>query len=95
MAKYRAEIEVPDNADWQTLEDAKLKATWKRLYTQEDRKARTDLTGKCGSCVNFIPDKDWSGKELCSGTCCRYHSSNSWSRTKPACAEYKSREQKV
>ena len=33
MQKYVAEIFVPNDADWQTIEDAKAKAEWRRIIT--------------------------------------------------------------
>lgn len=53
MKKFRAEILVADDADWQAIEDAKAKAVWKRIITLEEIMARTDLDNKCGSCVHF------------------------------------------
>lgn len=67
MAKYRAEIEVPDNASWQTIEDAKLCAVWREIFSVSDRMARTDLTDKCGSCKHFCPYK--RGNALAYGRC--------------------------
>lgn len=62
MQKYRAEILVPDNCDWQTIEDAKSKAEWKRIFTNEERMARTNLDGKCGSCKSFCHKDCFDGK---------------------------------
>lgn len=31
--KLRAEIEIPENSSWQAIEDAKLKADWRRVIT--------------------------------------------------------------
>jgi hypothetical protein len=53
MPKYVAEIFVSDDTDWKTIEDAKLNAQWRRIVTLEERMARTDLNGKCGSCMYF------------------------------------------
>ena len=55
MAKYRAEIEVPDNADCQAIEEAMATAEWRRIYSRHERMSRTDLTDKCGSCKHFCP----------------------------------------
>lgn len=52
--KLRAEIDLPDNASWQAVEDAKLSAEWRRVYSEHERMERTDLTDKCGSCVYFL-----------------------------------------
>ena len=43
--KLRAEIEIPDDADYLTIEDAKLSAEWKEVYSQTDRMNRTCLEG--------------------------------------------------
>ena len=53
--KMRAEIEVPENACWQAIEDAKLKAEWRTVITVDDRMRKTNLEGKCGSCKYFAP----------------------------------------
>lgn len=49
-----AKIEVPDNADWKTIEDAKARAIWKEHHTLKERMAKTNLDGKCGSCKYFV-----------------------------------------
>ena len=56
-------IELPDNATWDMIEDAKITADrngWKREHTisQQERMLKTDLEGKCGSCkyFNLKPD---------------------------------------
>ena len=59
--KFRAEIEVPDNATWQDIEDAKIKAQWRRVYTREEQMARTNLDNKCGSCEYFNKDAGIKG----------------------------------
>ena len=81
--KYRAEIEVPDNADWQTIEDAKATAKWRRIYSVEDRKARTDLSGKCATCKYYKPHTGMNGHESCSGLCLKTHAMRA--RTTPIC----------
>ena len=65
--KMRAEIEVPEGACWQAIEDAKIKAVWHTVVTVDDRMRRTDLGGKCGSCKFFKPKPDLFSK--CYGEC--------------------------
>lgn len=65
--KYIAEIEVPDNCTWQTLEDAKLSAEWHRVFPRRERMKETDLTDKCGSCIYFTPKPDLTS--CCYGKC--------------------------
>ena len=65
--KLRAEIEVPENACWQTVEDAKIKAVWHKVVTVDDRMRKTDLDGKCGSCKYFTLKPDLFSK--CYGDC--------------------------
>ena len=48
-----ARIEVPDNAPWQTIEDAKISAKWHRVTSRKDIIDNTDLCDKCGSCKFF------------------------------------------
>lgn len=90
MAKYRAEIEVPDNADCQAIEEAMATAEWRRIYSRHERMERTDLTDKCGSCKYFRPIHKYylgSGTEsLCHGSCEKMKASDS--RTNPKCKEY-------
>lgn len=50
-----ARIEVPDNASWQEIEDAKLSAKWHRKKVRADILKATDLCNKCGSCKFFEP----------------------------------------
>lgn len=90
--KYKAEIEVPDNADWRTIEDAKLMAEWHRVYSLHDRMSRTDLTDKCGSCKYFLP-KNFAGSQ-CTGYCMgRPHNPSVYKyRTTPKCKSYERRE---
>lgn len=54
MAKLRAEIEVPDDAPWQVVEDAKARAEWRKIISLKERMAKTNLDGKCGSCKYFV-----------------------------------------
>lgn len=65
--KLRAEIEVPEGACWQTIEDAKIKAVWHTVITAKDRMKNTKLDNKCGSCKHFIP-KPYFNSE-CYGDC--------------------------
>jgi len=89
--KYRAEIEVPDNADWQTLEGAKLKAEWHKVISLHDRMSRTDLTDKCGSCKHFvICEKGYAGSK-CAGICMARRTNYKY-RTTPKCKKYERRE---
>jgi len=81
--KYKAVIEVPNNASWQTIEDAKIKAVWKLVEPKEERMARTNLNNKCGSCKKFCPF-DCSSY----GTCERTHCLFRVSRTRKACKDY-------
>ena len=87
--KYVAEIEVPDGADWQTLEDAKLCAKWRRVYSLHDRMSRTDLTDKCGSCKHFV-SRPYAGSK-CSGYCMARKTDYKY-RTTPKCKCYERRE---
>ena len=89
--KYKAEIEVPDNADWRTIEDAKLRADWHRVYSVHDRMQRTDLTDKCGSCKYFVMyDRKYAGS-VCAGTCIAKKTSYK-KRSNPKCKKYERRE---
>ena len=65
--KMRAEIEVPEGASWQTIEDAKIKAVWNTVITVDDRMRKTNLDNKCGSCKSFIPKPYFNSK--CYGDC--------------------------
>lgn len=84
--KLVAEIEVPDNADWQTKLDAMLKASrdescWREVRTLSEIKKRTTLDNKCGSCKHFRP---WENSV--NGQCAIGHV---WgARTRPACKKY-------
>lgn len=81
----RAEIRVPENASWQQIEDAKLKAPWRRVVTVDDRMRRTNLDGKCGSCVHFVPKPDLFSK--CYGNCLKGRAGYK-QRTCRACKAY-------
>ena len=65
--KLRAEIEVPENSSWQTIEDAKLKAPWHRVISNDERMEKTDLCNKCGTCRHFCPKEFYRSK--CYGDC--------------------------
>lgn len=67
--KLKAEVEVPENASWQQIEDAKLKAPWRRVVTVDDRMRRTNLEGKCGSCKYFAPITLALSNSKCHGNC--------------------------
>ena len=79
----RAEIRVPDNATWQQIEDAKIKAEWKIIDPKEERMQRTNLDGKCGSCTKYCPF-DYSSY----GTCNREKYLYRVSRTRKGCTKY-------
>lgn len=46
-------VYVPDNASWQTIEDAKAKARWHEVKSRAELMKNTSLDGKCGSCSHF------------------------------------------
>ena len=50
-------IFVPNDADWQTIEDAKSRAKWHEVKSREELMAETNLDGKCGSCKHFCVSK--------------------------------------
>ena len=85
MERYRAEIEVPENASWQTIEDAKIKAPWHKVVTKDDRMKRTDLCNKCGSCKYFVPIKFFNSKSC--GNCLKGYT-GSRPRSQKACKAY-------
>lgn len=56
-------IELPDNATWSQIEDAKIAADrkgWSREMreTIQEKMKQTDLRDKCGSCKYFILKPD-------------------------------------
>lgn len=55
MVVMTARIEVPDNAGYAEIEEAKIAAEWKveNKPTKADRMRKTKLGGKCGSCRWF------------------------------------------
>ena len=80
-------IILPDDADWQTIEDAKIKANWHRVITKEERMAQTDLCLKCGSCIHFDPTKStftesWGKCDFKTGSAALK------ARTTPCCGKY-------
>lgn len=82
-------IELPDNATYEMIEDAKITADlkgWDRkdVLSIEQRKARTDLTNKCGSCI-FFKQKPMCGSTVY-GTCDAGHPFGQ--RTRKACRDY-------
>lgn len=85
--KIRCDIELPDNADWQTKLDAMAKASrdesmWKEIHTREELMKRTSFENKCGSCKHFRP---WE-KGCVNGECAIGHV---WgARTRPKCKKY-------
>ena len=83
--KLRAEIEIPENSSWQAIEDAQLKAPWHRVITVDDRMRKTNLDGKCGSCVSFVPKPDLFSK--CYGNCLKGRAGYK-QRTCKACKAY-------
>lgn len=56
MIVYAAEIEVPDNATYAEIEEAKLAAEWKvkDKRTLEERMETTNVEGKCATCKWFV-----------------------------------------
>lgn len=76
---YTAKIEVPNNASWQAIEDAKLKAEWKL----QEKPKQTNLNNKCGSCTKYCPFSYSSY-----GTCERGKYLFRVSRTRKACKNY-------
>ena len=80
---------VPDNADWQTIEDAKARANWHEVKSREELMAETDLNGKCGTCTHFCPIKnEWS---KANGRCELKCSMDYRQRSTPACKSYERR----
>lgn len=56
MLVYAAEVRVPDNATYYEIEEAKINAKWKfkgEKHLRKEQMARTNLSGKCGSCKHF------------------------------------------
>ena len=61
MLVYAAEIRVPDNATYYDIQEAQLKAEWKfkgEKHLRKEQMARTNLSGKCGSCKHWIGKPD-------------------------------------
>lgn len=80
-----ARIEVPDNASWQEIEDAKLSAKWHRVKVRADILKDTDLCNKCGSCKFFEPTPRKRNKTY--GICHKGYVSPR-SRSIKACTQY-------
>ena len=84
--KIRCDIELPNNADWQTKLDAMAKASrdesmWKEIHTREELMKRTSFENKCGSCKHFHQDK-----YTVYGSC---DAGRTWGqRTRPKCKKY-------
>lgn len=87
--KAELEINVPDDADFYTIEDAKLQAeqniTWYRVHTKTERMQRTDLSDKCGSCKYFTLKPDLFS--CCYGKCEIGHKGYK-TRACPKCKKY-------
>lgn len=72
MIIYTKRIELPDNATYEMIEDAKITADrkgWTKEHTisQQERMLKTDLDGKCGSCKYFTLKPDLFS--CCYGDC--------------------------
>ena len=88
MIKYVTDpIILPDNHTYQDLEDAKLSAKWRRVVTREDVIARTDLSGKCGSCKAFR-----QYEHGCMGNCAKHNWYSPRPRSTKACTLYEPKE---
>ena len=88
--KYKAEFELPDNASWQEIEDAKLSVKWHRILSQDERMSGTNLKGKCGGCVYFVQEKRLLGCSA-NGECLKGYVYRK--RSNPACKRhYKERD---
>ena len=82
-------IYVDDNADWQTIEDAKARANWHSVLSREERMKNTCLDGKCGSCEKFCP-KNIAGSKV-TGKCKDKGDFDFRQRSTPGCKFYKRR----
>lgn len=89
--RFRAEleIEVPDNATIQTIEDAKICAerdiSWHRVIEKSERMSRTNLENKCGSCKYFTLKPDLTS---CSYGKCEVGMKGYKTRANPKCKKY-------
>lgn len=86
MIVYTARIELPDDATYSVIEEAKIKAPWKieEKISKAERMCKTDLNNKCGSCIYF-ESRDYCGSH-CYGDCKAGHP---WGqRSRPACKDY-------
>lgn len=79
-------IYVPDNADWQTIEDAKTRASWHQVKSRDELMSETDLSGKCGSCKHFCSRKYKWTKVV--GACDIRGINDSRQRSTPGCKSY-------
>jgi len=80
-------VYVPDNANWQTIEDAKAKAKWHEVKSRAELMKNTNLDGKCGSCRHFcmISNERALGK-------CQRKTCDTRQRTTKACKFYERKE---
>ena len=87
--KAELEIEVPNDADFWAIEDAKLEAErsikWQQVYPKAERMKLTDLSNKCGSCKYFDLKPDLSSS--CYGKCCLGYKEYR-QRAHPKCNKY-------
>ena len=87
--KAELEIEVPDDADFWTIEDAKLDAErsieWRRIFPKQERMKLTDLSDKCGTCKYFNLKPDLYS--CCYGKCTLGHKGYR-QRSTPKCKSY-------
>lgn len=96
MIVYTKRIELPDNATYEMIEDAKITADrkgWNREEVHPGKlslNSKADLHNKCGSCVHFqyhIGKRGGKSKGFCkiggSGLC----------RTYKACKYYQERKE--
>lgn len=89
--KLRAELEIelPDNADFYAIEDAKLQAEqnikWYRVFPKAERMRKTDLNNKCGSCKYFTLKPDF--RSCAYGKCEKGHKGYR-GRSVPCCKQY-------
>ncbi len=82
-------IYVPNDADWQTIEDAKARAKWHPIKSREELMAETKLDNKCGSCKHFCL---FDGTEVM-GRCEFKCSLDYRQRSTPKCKQYERRDE--
>ena len=93
--KFKAElvIELPDNADLNAIEDAKICAErhieWRQVFDVKERMRKTDLTNKCGSCKYFALKPDLTS--CCYGRCEQGYKGYK-TRAHPGCKKYERRD---